>query len=440
MVGIAGSTGDLTALQARLAGGIVTAVVAAMLVAPRGSWIYLIVLSATLFAALHKSGWRFNQIAWPTSIGVAMLGFGALAILSLSWAVFPAMAIRSGGALMLQTGLAIVAADSVARLPEATVRRLGEGMLLGFAVGIAFVVFEGLTGLSLHRLVYYSFPGLTPGPDSDLQLEPGAAVDFSNVQLKRNMAEAALLFWPLLLLSRRLLPERYVLPAILAIIASSLAAARISNHDSSILALAVSTAAFGLARIAFIAGWWTVAAGWCAVNLFIVPLMLWEFQARAYQLSWLQMSAQARLVIWGYSAQQVLKAPLLGIGAGSGGALFSRQTSFDLAPGSHYPLTTANHQHDIFLQTWYELGGIGAVALCAAGLVALWRLRRLPVPVRTYGLATFAAAMGMVSTSYGLWQEWFEASIAISAIALVLAIRLASPDAFEFGELRRVEN
>jgi len=440
MGGMTAIAGELGVPQSRLLGGITAGVVTAMLVAPRGSWVYLIVLSAVLFAALFQAGWRFNQMARPTAAGTALLGFGMLALLSAAWAVVPAAAVRSGFACLLEAGLAIIATDCAARLPEAAVRSVGKGMLAGFAIGMAFLLFEGVTGLFLHKLVFNAFPSFKPGNDQDYSIEAGKIVGIGGYMLKRNTSEAALLLWPLLLLAQRLSPARLVAPAIIAIAGSCALGAYLSNHDSSFLAMVISAGAFALASLAFSAGWWTVAASWCAVNLLVVPVMLWEFQARLYQLPWLQFSAQARLVIWGYTAEQVLKAPVLGIGAGSGGVLFGRQTSFDMAPGSHQPLTTANHQHDIFLQAWYELGGIGAVALCAVGLVALWRLKRLPGPVRAYALAAFAAGMGMVSTSYGLWQEWFEASIALSAIALVTAIRLTSPEAFELGQFRCAEN
>lgn len=440
MSGMSAIAGEMRAPQTRLLGVAAAGVVAAMHIAPRGSWVYLIILAATLFAALYQSGWRLNQATRPTATGTALLGFGALALVSFVWAAVPAMSVRSGGAFLAETGLTIIAADCVARLPKSTVLSLGKGVMAGFAIGIVFIVFEGVTGLFLHRLVFNAFPGFRPGNDQDFSIEAGKVVGIGGYMLKRNTTEAALLLWPMLLMAPKLLPERHMTLAVLSVAGACTLAAYLSNHDSSFLAIAMSGGAFVLARVAFPSSWWTVATAWCAASLLVVPAMLWEFHARLYQLPWLQFSAQARLVIWGYSAEQVLKAPVLGIGAGSGGALFARQTSFDMAPGSRQALTTANHQHDIFLQTWYELGAVGAVALCLAGLVALWRLKRLPVSVRAYGLATFTAAMGMVSTSYGLWQEWFEASIAISAIALVIAIRLASPEAFELGAFRPVQD
>lgn len=38
----------------------------------------------------------------------------------------------------------------------------------------------------------------------------------------------------------------------------------------------------------------------------------------------------------------------------------------------------ARHPHNIYLQTWLELGAIGAVLLLVVGLAAIWQMRYLP--------------------------------------------------------------
>ena len=424
-------TASIDEARARIAGGILAAAVLAMHVAPRGSWIYLTVLAGTLFTLLIQSGWRLNQAKLPTPTGLGLFAFGALALLGTAWAAIPEMAVRSGVALMAQVGLAIVASDAVARLPYRAISRLSEGLLIGFALGLAFLVFEGATRVSIHRLFYSILPYLAPGDDPEQLASNGGAAQIGTVIVKRSVAETALLLWPVLLILSHVFNVHYRQAIAAVTLAFAVLAAVLINHDSSLLAVSLGLAALTGARFSFRATWSAIVAIWCALTLLVVPAALWEFQARLFDLKWLQFSAGHRLVIWGYSAGQVLNAPLLGIGAGSGGVLDARRAHIDKLPGTEFPLSTANHQHDIFLQTWYEMGGLGAVVLCGAGLIALWRLRRLPDQVRGYGLATFASAMGMVSTSYGLWQEWFEASIAISAIALVIAIRRARVEAFD---------
>ena len=418
-------------LPFRIAGGVMAAAIAFIHIIPRSSWLALIVITGTLAWLLWRDGWMLNQAKRPTATSLGLVAFGSLAVLGAAWAAVPALAVHSGLVFIAQVVLATVGADAAARLPNVAIRRLSEGLLIGVAVGVAYLLVDGATRLSIYRLFFETLAYLAPGYGQDTLALSERLSKLGPSDIKRNMAEAALLIWPVLLIAWRgniFRRSRGVAFMILAIVAL---AGVLINHDSSLLAMALGLAVLTGAKFAYRATWPAVAAIWCILNLLLVPAALWQFHAKLYLLNWIQFSARARMVIWGYSAEQILKSPVLGIGAGSGAVLDARQTHFDLAPGSNFPLSTANHQHDIFLQTWYEMGGLGALVLCATGLVALWRLRKLPDPVRGYGLAAFASTMGMISTSYGLWQEWFQASIAISAIALVIAIRAARVEAFD---------
>ena len=427
------------ALVDRLAGGALAAIILAMHVAPRGGWVFLALLTALLFGLLLRSGWRLADATPPTVAGTAFLAFGVLACAGELWSAAPGEAIKAGGVFIAQVGLAIVAADSAARLPQSTVRQLCLGLMIGFVAGLAFVLFEAVTKLWLHRLIFNNLPALAPVDDQHLHIVRGRIVRIDPSNLKRNMAASALMFWPVALLAARRFKDRlggYLMPAVTLLAGVT---AYLSTHESSFLAFCAGLAALGAASVWFRWTWRSVAALWCLLTLLIVPVMVWQFDAKLYETSWIQFSARHRLVIWGYSAKQVALAPVLGVGAGSGRVLDDKRTVFDTVPdvdGKQLALSTAAHQHDVYLQTWYEMGGLGAVMLALAGLSGLWRISRLPAAVRSYALAAFVSAMVMVSTSYGLWQEWFEASIAIGAVMAALSIRYVDPSAFQFKPQR----
>ena len=78
--------------------------------------------------------------------------------------------------------------------------------------------------------------------------------------------------------------------------------------------------------------------------------------------------------------------------------------------------TLSIHSHSIFMQTWLELGMVGAALLTLAGLSILGALRSLAPVLQPYAYATFASAAAMAASSYGMWQAWFMAAFALCAL------------------------
>lgn len=414
-----------------IAGAAMLSVALAMHVAPRGDWLYLALLAGVLFTLLIAQGWRLAQAKRPTPTALALIAFGWLAAIGELWGAVPGKALASGAAFAGLVVLCAVASDAIARLNDETIRRSAFGLMVGFVAGLAFLLVEALSDFALQRWLYAVLPGLVRQTDKHLHLVHDQVAAIDPAVIKRHMAQATVLLWPVALLNQIYWKKQSGRLISAALIAVTLLAALLARHNSSNLALAASLLAFLAAGLSYRWTWRAVAGVWLLFTLFIVPLMLMQFQAKYYEQDWIQVSGRHRMVIWGYSAGEVGKAPILGIGAGSGKAVDARRTNVAPVPGQPFEYRTADHQHNFYLQAWYEMGLAGAFTLCVAGLVALFRLRRLPVQVRSYALATFVSAMFLVSTSYGLWQEWFVASIAIAAVALTLAVRFASPDAFE---------
>jgi O-antigen ligase len=65
------------------------------------------------------------------------------------------------------------------------------------------------------------------------------------------------------------------------------------------------------------------------------------------------------------------------------------------------------HPHNIYLQTWYELGLVGAALLAAFGILLLARIARLNSVQRPFVFALFGVAAVQIGFSYNLWQTWF---------------------------------
>jgi O-antigen ligase len=105
-------------------------------------------------------------------------------------------------------------------------------------------------------------------------------------------------------------------------------------------------------------------------------------------------------------------------------------------PGENPKLrkSLSQHAHNFFLQTWLELGAIGAVLLTVAGLQVIRRLSQLAHGIQPYAFATFASAAAMMSASYGIWQSWLLALLGLTPILFAVGARsLETSRPTEFG-------
>jgi O-antigen ligase len=139
-----------------------------------------------------------------------------------------------------------------------------------------------------------------------------------------------------------------------------------------------------------------VASGW------------WETVKAEEQPSWAQ-----RMGYWRHAADWIGDHPLRGWGL---------DASRMFAPG------IILHPHDAALQIWLELGLIGAVAAAMFWAATLVRLSR---PVRDPAVAAATAGVAVYLlfslVSFGVWQEWWLALGAYSAVLATLVIAQPAP-------------
>ena len=141
----------------------------------------------------------------------------------------------------------------------------------------------------------------------------------------------------------------------------------LSDRMSSQLALVSSLIVFSLACIWRRRVVHVLAALWCLGFVLILPAAFLAYKADLHLASWVPKSARARMIIWEFTAERVLERPWLGIGAGSTPALQIPRGEAEQPEGFVYPRTTSTHAHDLFLQTWFELGLGGSILIAIAG-------------------------------------------------------------------------
>ena len=277
---------------------------------------------------------------------------------------------------------------------------------VGAFIGALFVLFELLTDGAITRLV-------TKGRW------------FEAAELRQSTALLAFHLWPaLLVLSAVAGRARQATWIGLLVVAISIPIL-LSDRMSSQVALVSSLIVFPLAYIWRRAVVHVLAALWCLGFVLILPAAFLAYKADLHLATWVPKAARARMIMWEFTAERVLERPWLGIGAGSTPALRVPWREEEQPEGFVYPRTTGAHAHNLFLQTWYELGLVGAILVAIAGALLVLRISLLPVEAQPFAAATFTVFLATVSTTWSMWQVWLVCGIGLMLLYLLIAARAA---------------
>ncbi len=393
------------------------------LLAPRGSAATFFAIAALPVAAVMLlDGQRSLREGPLTALGVVLIIFGIYIAANAGWSADPAEAF---GKVLFYWVVLLVGVTSVrgtARLDDRSLGRIGNGLIIGFIAGSAFLLFEVASEQWLKRTITSLVPALRPAP-KHIVVTDGTVTAVADYALNRNFAILVLVLWPVLLLVRDRLEGALSWLAGAALLGVSAAGVFMSAHETSMLALLFSSATFAGMALAPRVVRPLIIAGWVAATLLVVPIAMAAYAHGLHQATWIPETGRNRIILWNVTAEKVLEAPLLGTGVASTKALDEEEApKAKTLPGHTYPQKTGRHAHNVFLQTWYELGGIGAALLLVAGLFALRLARRLPASLESYAVATFVAATLIGASSWGMWQTWFMAVFGVSAVTLALAL------------------
>jgi exopolysaccharide production protein ExoQ len=174
-----------------------------------------------------------------------------------------------------------------------------------------------------------------------------------------------------------------------------------------------------------------IAAALIALAVLTAPLTLPALADHPFVLrhaDTFKISLGHRLYIWDFAGKRIAEHPLIGWGLDAARAIPGGKAH--IRPGEDWmPL----HPHDSALQVWLELGLPGAV-LFALLLGWLWlRLGAVAWPP-LYAAAcggSLAAAIAVLSAGWGIWQEWWLATLGLAAFAIIAMARTAEPSSSE---------
>jgi len=233
--------------------------------------------------------------------------------------------------------------------------------------------------------------------------------------------------WPALLCVHTQLAKRTRLAVAGGLLIAASLAILLSNHESSKAGLVASMAIFALATVwpaAMRKALWLV---WCLAFVLVIPLATAAYKAELHTSEHLPPSAQARVTLWAYTADQVPKAPILGIGGSSTRKIDqspeNRRFEWRKKFKTHgFGWRAGSHAHNAFLQAWYELGAVGVVLFMTAGSAIVLSLGRLPQATQRFALAQVAAFFAIAAFAWGMWQGWLMALTGLAALYVALAV------------------
>ena len=396
---------------------------------PRATWLFL----ALIAIALGVRAWR-QGVAWRTlvpldAVTVTAVLVAAYVSINALWAANQSGGFAKAALLWGLILVTIVAATAMAALDERQLRLAALGLAAGAALGAIFVLIEMLTDAAITRALMNTLTVFRPDKDKHVVIRYGFVRKISLSELNQNVTIVMLSLWPALSVLA-LIADRHRRRLFLGLLFVVTALAVVlSQHQSSQIALVLSLVAFLLAwkwRAAVIRA---LAGVWCLAFALVLPVDFAAYNAGWHMASWLPDSARARIILWEYTAERVLDQPWFGIGVDSTHTL-NRRGHVDQPQGFVFPRSSGEHAHNLFLQTWYELGLFGAILLALAGAALALRMLRLPKDTQPFAAASFAAFFGIAAFAWSIWQTWFMCAIGLLILYVCLAARAPREEAF----------
>jgi hypothetical protein len=390
--------------------------VAAALVSPR-TLPFLFLLSfacfvgaAALAGNIRSAIPRYGSVFWHLAI-------------FLLYAATPAFWSMDAGGVLLATLFAAVAVCAAYTMVQAfddesraNLLHMGEGLWIGFAVALAYLLIEIFTDQSI-KIWAYNWIGVTKDRAPPLtSWEDGKLVYMAREVLTRNMAPLTLFLWPAVMAIAGTVSRRKgVLLAAVTFVAAVVTVI-LGTNDTAKIALAGGVLAFACALVMARTTARILAGSWVFACLAVLPLALLAHRNDLHNARWLPDTARHRIIIWNYTAEQVLQSPWVGVGGHTTYILGPELEKIpQTQPDEHFPRTLSKHSHSVFLQTWFELGLFGATLLTLVGLSLLQAIDQLSARLRPFGYATFATGALMAASSYGMWQTWFFSMFCLTA-------------------------
>lgn len=426
----------------RLAEWIAGSAVALALMAPRGLFIYLSIMTLVLsWLALVQADCTerrcmvrslMHTVRRPTMLVLWMIV--AYASLSAFWSLKPEAALNKAAQLFFLLIIFALGQTAILRSRAEPLWLLARGSIHGAAVGLGYLAIEHGTGGQLKAFVANTME-LTPREMTFHVVENGQVVGVLRAFLNRHSAALCILMFPLgACLAAWLWPSlRRTRLAILLHISMCALLVMVSESETAKLAYIISLGVFAISWISSRGAAFVLGVSWCTACLAMPLLVMLAFPIEFGWQRSLPPTAYDRVEIWRYTVKQIPDAPIFGVGANQTRYIFASRSERDARmqlerrpkphDGFHPVPRLSVHAHNFFIQTWFELGALGAMLLTALGLSVIRAGRDLPPEIVPFAFATFGGAATVAASGYGIWQMWLIAAMLTAGMILLLASR-----------------
>ena len=385
--------------------------------------------SLGLVAALNLSNtdWRRLHVLLKSPLAISLGIFSGYLFINATWAPDPVASLLKAATVL---GLVIAAFSTAAsyslRAPEdASV--LAKCALAGLLMGAAFLLIEIVFDDPIMRFINNHIVKVMHAGHKNAKVVGGEVTQVAAFVLNRNATSMMLLLIPGALFTAGLSSKAVqngVLAAVVLVIGLSIL---LSQSGTAIMAFFLSAVVLGLSTLSLRAARFLLVTGWVLVTMLAVPLAKLPYDLGWQHWTWLPPeSVAARFYIWKSSADDTSRRIVTGIGIRGTRDLHLVIPLDPNDPSMGYALKgrAARHPHNVFLQTWLELGAIGAVLLLSIGLAGLWALRNWPVLFQASAYALFAACCAIGLSGFDMFQTWLLGAAALAWSLMLLARRL----------------
>lgn len=412
---------------------VVAALVALLVVSPRTA--PLVMAAATVWAAyrLHTRGALLRKPELPTWLLVAPFALGFWALVSASWA--PDSWHSAGkSALVLLAAIELVVLLSVARhLGSAEKEGMRQGLVLGMALCGAVLAFEVFTDQLILRTVYTHFPSVRQPYERHVKISDGIIVAAGDTNINRRVFTFTLLLLPALMIAAHQARGYAYRVGLGVMLASTVLIVTWTKHQSSQLFLAAALAMFLFHKLVPSLTRPLIYGAVLANLIFWIPAALMAERHKLDEAPWLFASARHRVIVWADIAGQIVENPWRGVGIDGGQTiemLYREKLKTGEAELKNGFTRIARHAHNIYLQTWYELGVVGALLLGVIGWMSARTIATLPSRDVGYLAAFMFGAMAGLAASYSPWQPWILALLPLTAVTFVVGREQADTGCF----------
>jgi MFS family permease len=399
-------------------------------IAPRVTPATMTLVAVALILAALRRGMSWKELIVPSAALLACLVFSLYVLTNASWARNPGAGYIKAFVLLGVVLLVFASATAARKLDEHQIRLAAAAFVAGAALGALYLLIEVTTDGAIFRFAMNTFQ-IRPDDTKRVVIVHDQVIGLALGALNQNVTLIMLHFWPGILMLMALARAQRRALLITLFVTISAAAILLSEHDSSQFAL------LGSALTLLIAWRWqrlaisNLAVVWCLAFAAVLPLSFAAYKADLHLSESLPLSYKARINIWEYTAERTLEHPWLGVGVRStrekDNAHVAQKHPQDQPKGFvkrwRY---TGHHGHSLFMQTWYELGAVGAVLLAIAGALVVLRTSTLPREAQPFAAATFASYAIIAAFAWGIWQTWWMCAAALAAIYLCLGASAAS--------------